>query len=168
MRVWLLLLDLDGTLWDHPDISTLKPPFKRVGELVIVDSEGVEVRAYKGMVELLRWARSNNGITSTLSWNVRDIALEALETLNLTRLFDYLMIEPHPRKDRMVKKLLEKIRSERGVAIPPCRIVYIDDRDIHVEDIYKNIGRVHFLKAWESFRNTQECILEIKEALNKC
>ncbi len=168
MKPWLLLLDLDGTLWDHHDISSLKPPFKKAGKNTIIDSNGVEVRAYEDMINLLKWAKTKNAITSTLSWNIKEIAIEALKTLELTSLFDYLTIEPHPRKDLMLKKLLKTINKERGVKIPPCRIVYIDDREIHIREIYENIGTVNFLKAWKSFRNLQDCITKIEKKLSNC
>lgn len=168
MGVWLLLLDLDGTLWNHLDISTLNPPFKRVRKGVIVDSKGVRVELYNDMVKLLEWAKSRNAITSTLSWNIREIAIEALRTFGILRLFDYLVIEPHPRKDLMLKKLLDKIEVEKEVEIPPCKIVYIDDRTIHVRDIYENIGKIHFLKAWDSFKNFKECALRVEELLSEC
>lgn len=40
MRAKLLILDLDMTLWDCPDISLATPPFRRIGEGVAVDAEG--------------------------------------------------------------------------------------------------------------------------------
>ncbi len=36
----LLILDLDKTLWSHPDISSTNPPYRRVSEDAIADSHG--------------------------------------------------------------------------------------------------------------------------------
>jgi len=53
----LIALDLDGTAWDHPDISSLYPPFKRVGPLAIADSRGVVVNLRPRLRYFLQWAR---------------------------------------------------------------------------------------------------------------
>ena len=43
---WVLFFDLDGTLWDHKDVSSLKPPFVRINTNKIRDSEGTIVKRF--------------------------------------------------------------------------------------------------------------------------
>ena len=43
----IVFVDLDGTLWDHEDISSLIPPFKRLSEFSFADSRGVVVNLNK-------------------------------------------------------------------------------------------------------------------------
>ena len=165
---WLFLLDLDGTLWDNEDISLLTPPFKKISDDIIVDSSGISVKLNKDMVKLLKWARENGGITSTLSWNIPYNAIAALQAFQVIDLFDYITIENTHRKDRMIMKLLEKIGIERGVQFKPCEMVYIDDRDIHVRDIYSNVGQINFFQAWIDFNTFEEAVHLIVNALEKC
>jgi magnesium-dependent phosphatase-1 len=150
---WLLLVDLDGTLWDHLNISELTPPFKRVNKHVITDQKGVRVHLKLDMVKLIRWARNNNALVSTLSWNYMDKAIEDLKTFQLLDLFDFHAIEYHPNKHLMLKRLLKMISERLGITFDLCRIVYIDDRTIHLEKIYSYIGKIIFLQAWRDFRN---------------
>lgn len=167
-RRWLFLLDLDGTLWDNEDISLLNPPFKKMDSDVIVDSNGVRVRLNNDMVKLLNWARENGAITSTLSWNIPDNAISALQAYEVIDLFDYITIENTHRKDKMIMKLLERIKIEKGLEFKACEIVYIDDRDIHIPDIYSNIGHINFFRAWIDFNTFEEAVNLIIDALKRC
>ncbi len=165
---WLLLVDLDGTLWDHLNISELEPPFRRINDLQIADRNGVKVTLKKDMVELVKWARENNGVISTLSWNYWDKAIEALRAFGLLDLFDYHAIEYHPDKHLMLERLLNRIKSDTGMSFKLCRIVYIDDRTIHIEKIYERIGKIIFLQAWIDFRNFEEAKYKIIRSLERC
>ncbi len=162
---WLLLVDLDGTLWDHEDISLLTPPFKQIAPGIIIDKFGVKVKLNKDMIKFIEWARNNGAITSTLSWNIFDKAYAALKAFNVTELFDYITIEDTYRKDKMIKKLLHVIRKNHGLDIPTKYIVYIDDRDIHIDDIYENIGKVFFIKYSINEDDIDDLILKTKSYL---
>ncbi|RFA98515.1 magnesium-dependent phosphatase-1 [Pyrobaculum aerophilum] len=153
----LIALDLDGTVWDHHDISSLYPPFKRVSPLKIQDSRGAEVTLRKHVRDFLQWARNSGHIITTLSWNDFQVAYQALRAFEIDAYFHYLVIEPHPRKDKMLYYLLRRIKAERGVEIKPQDIVYIDDRDIHIREIWENIGPVRFIQ----FGIDVKCFLEI-------
>lgn len=158
----LIALDLDGTAWDHPDISSLYPPFKRVGPLAIADNRGVVVNLRPHLKYFLQWARGAGHILATLSWNDFDVAYQALRAFELDGYFHYLAIEPHPRKDKMLHRVLRQIREERGVEIQPSDIVYVDDRDIHIREIWENIGPVRFIQ----FGKDVKCFTELVEALS--
>lgn len=162
---WVLFIDLDGTLWDHLDVSALKPPFHRVGEGVVRDSDGVEIHLYPDMVRLIKWAKAHGAFTSTLSWNNPSHALGVLEAFNLNKLFDYHGIEPHPAKEEYAWRVLEAVRRGHGVRLEPCRIVYIDDRIIHLNGMRRRLGEIIFLQAWRDFSTFEEARDKIMERL---
>lgn len=153
----VVFMDLDGTLWDHYDISLLKPPFTRISELEFTDSTGVVVRVYKLALEVLEYAVKRGFIVSTLSWNDPAKALEALKVLGLDGVFHYHAIENHPKKALMAQRVISAI-SERE----PCRddivVVYIDDRELHLEDMKRAFRNLLYVKAWESCRSVSECV----------
>ncbi|MEM1598125.1 MAG: magnesium-dependent phosphatase-1 [Pyrobaculum sp.] len=157
----LIALDLDGTVWDHGDISSLYLPFRKISQMQIVDSRGVVVTLRRHVRDFLAWARGEGHILSTLSWNDFDVAYQALKAFEIDRYFHYLVIEPHPRKDKMLWRLLRRIREERGVDVQPGDILYIDDRDIHIGQIRENIGPVRFLQ----FGKDVSCFTEVVEYL---
>ena len=160
---WLLVVDLDKTLWDHEDISRLKKPFKRVSEYVIEDSSGVVVRVYRELVELLKWSKERGAIVAVVSWNVEDTAINALAAAGLMDLVDYYVIEDHPRKDLMVLKLLEKLPSSESSSALKC-IVYIDDNEALLEQVRRVVENACTIRAWIDFGNYEE----LKNAVCKC
>ncbi len=164
MSRWLLLVDMDRTLWSHSDISSLKPPFKPLNRQAIVDSQGVVVRLHTDILELVKWALEKNAIVSTLTWNEPDKVEAALNAFGIKHLFHFITAENTPRKDLMLEKLLNLLRRQ-GVEIPLDRIVYIDDRDIHIEDITRRIGGVHFLQYGVDFKTYEEGVKLIMERL---
>ncbi len=153
---WLLAVDLDGTLWDHEDVSKMKPPFRRINQYAIVDSRGDMLKAYEYMVKLVKWAKENNAVVVTLSWNQEEKAVEALKTLGLYDLFDYHLINLKPIKHILLNNLLEKL-IESGIIIPVKKIVYIDDHKWHLEDIKKLIGEVFFIHAHRDCNSFKTC-----------
>ena len=154
-RIKLVVLDLDGTLWDCEDISLLTPPFRVVRKGVIIDSEGREVRIRDGVDDFLKWCMAKGLILATLSWNDLRKALDALRALGMLEYFRHHAIEYHPRKHEMLLKLLRKLRDE-GIDVRPEEIVYVDDRDIHVDDVVKHVGPVKFLHFGRDVRNFRE------------
>ena len=151
MARWLLFLDLDGTLWDHPDVSMLNPPFQKVREGVIRDSKGEEIRLYNDMIKLLKWAKKHGAFISTLSWNNPSHALSALKAFGIKELFDYHAIEPHPAKEEYAWKIIKTIEKQYNIKLKPCQIVYIDDRAIHLDGITKKLGEIIYIQALEDF-----------------
>jgi magnesium-dependent phosphatase-1 len=164
---FLLLMDLDGTMWDHKNVSELIPPFKRVSETRVIDSRGVPVNLHIDSLKIVLWARARGAVISSLSWNEPEKALGVLDAFGIRDLFHYHMIENHPNKDQMILKLISILR-EKDLNIPLCRIIYIDDRTIHLDSIYRNIGRIVFLQAWKDFRNYEEAIRKIETSIMGC
>lgn len=154
----LIALDLDGTVWDHLDISSLYPPFLKKSAQEIVDSRGVPVRLREGVREFLATARERGHILSTLSWNDYNVAYQALKAFEIDQYFHYLVIEPHSRKDKMLYNLLRRIKAERGVELRPQDVLYVDDRDIHIGEIWSNIGPVRFIQFGRDVKNFWELL----------
>ena len=113
MKFKVVIFDLDGTIWDHEDISTLSSPFRVISEEIIEDSKGTQVKIYPYVRDTLRELKSLGLILAIASWNKENIALEALKAFNLIDFFDYYCIEYHPMKEKMIKKILEKINIKK-------------------------------------------------------
>lgn len=166
-KKWLLLVDLDKTLWDHDDISQLKPPFKKINGLSIVDSNGVKVSVYSEIVYLVKWAKSNGALTVTLSWNVPEVAIEALKALELTDLFDYHAIEYISRKDLIAKRLVEEITRNGLLDVLEC-VVFIDDLEDNIKKVSSVIPRLCGILAWFDFKDYGSLLKTVKKCLQKC
>jgi magnesium-dependent phosphatase-1 len=161
-KTWLLAIDLDGTVWDHLDISKVELPYKKIADGILENSQGIIVRVYKEALEFIGWAKMNGAIVTSLSWNIPENAVEALKTLGIYEIFDYHLIEYHPDKYKMLMKLLNELEI-KGIKISAENIVYVDDRDIHINDIKKNIGNVLFIHMWKdakSYEDAKKIIME--------
>ncbi|MCC5990356.1 MAG: magnesium-dependent phosphatase-1 [Thermosphaera sp.] len=161
----VLFIDLDGTLWDHKDVSQMKPPFKRIGEGMIIDSIGTTLKINETMLEILRTIKDEGVLLSTLSWNNPDIALQALEELGLRNFFHYHAIEYHPRKDLMAEKALTFFKESYNCE--EFEIAYIDDRDIHLNDLRKKYPETCFIMAWRDFSSISKGVEKVKKCFTK-
>ena len=163
---WLLFLDLDGTFWDHLDVSSTAPPFVRISRDTIRDQKGITLTIKPGALDLISWVKSNDGILSSCSWNTPDIALLALEALDAARLFDYQRISTVPRKDLLMEDLLDYLRG-LGIVIAQHHIFYLDDRDIHMTEIRKRFPELNFLHMWKKVKSFDDARLIISRVLKE-
>lgn len=138
----VVFLDLDGTIWSSHDISAQTPPFKPLGGEEIVDYEGNIVKLKPGVREFLIWARKADIKVYSLSWNIPEIAYNALKAFGIYGMFKGHCIEYHPYKGRMMKNAVEKFKLN----VKPCQIVYVDDRRIHLDNVRKEVGDVVFIQ----------------------
>ncbi len=145
---WLLFVDLDGTFWDHLNVSSTALPFERVSKFTIRDRNGETLTIKPGVLDFLGWARKNGAIISTCSWNEPDIAISALKTLQVENLFDYQRISPEPRKDLLIMGLISEL-GEMDENIPEEYVFYLDDRDRHMPEIREHLPRLNFLHMWK-------------------
>ncbi|WP_258083714.1 magnesium-dependent phosphatase-1 [Thermococcus thermotolerans] len=147
----LLVLDLDGTLWDHEDASRLTPPYEFHDDYLI-DSNGGELHLFPGVREFLEWAR-DRFVLSIASWNVEERVRPILEGFGLWDYFVSPKIEFHPHKADMTRRTLEEMKSA-GYEID--RVIYIDDRDIHLDEIKMELPGVHFVHMWVDVKSFEE------------
>lgn len=161
MKYKLIIFDLDGTIWDHEDISSLTPPFRKISKNTIVDLRGTLVKLYPYVKETLSKLKQMGFILAIVSWNKEKIALEALDAFGLAGLFDYYCIEYHPYKEKMIKKILKKIYEEEN-EIKSFQVIYIDDRDIHIKDIAREVSGIYFIHMWIDVKNYKDLLKLIK------
>ncbi|MEM1509640.1 MAG: magnesium-dependent phosphatase-1 [Thermofilaceae archaeon] len=128
----LLALDLDKTIWDHEDVSSTEPPYDRLNRDTISDSKGIFIKLRTGVREVLETLKDREIALAVVSWNLYSKAVAALEAFDLLRLFDLVIVEPHPRKDLMFSKLLEWSTFH---GIKPSEIVFVDDNPEMVEKV---------------------------------
>ena len=152
----ILFIDLDGTVWNCLDISLLTPPFTRINENEIIDSSGVIVKLFPKVRDFLKWAKNAGLYVASLSWNIREIAVEALKAFNIYELFDNHYIEFHPHKGIVMKKAINEIKTIIRYEVKPCNIVYIDDRTIHLDEVKREVGNVVFIHMWKNFKDYDE------------
>lgn len=139
----LLVLDLDGTLWDHEDASRLVPPLERSGDCVR-DPYGETLCLFPGVRGFLEWAKERF-ILSIASWNVEDFVRPILEELDLWEYFTFPKIEGHPNKADMIERTVLQLEN-LGYTID--NVIYVDDRDIHLREIQKRLPEVEFIQMW--------------------
>ena len=108
----------------------------------------------------MRWLKSIGVILAVVSWNVEWKALKALEALGLEGYFDYLVIEPHPRKDLMFERLLSMVgRVDKAV--------FVDDNPRMVELVKRAHPRVEVLtysREVKSMSDVKEVLIRILDA----
>ena len=73
--VKIVVFDLDSTLWDHIDVSSMKPPFKLLDDNTIIDSIGDKLRLYPCVRKILEKLKNRRYKLSIASWNVASTAL---------------------------------------------------------------------------------------------
>lgn len=159
----VLALDLDGTVWDHEDISKLRTPFRRLSRRKIVDDSGVVVTLNHGVDAVLTAAESAGYVIASLSWNNPEVASDALKAFGIYDRFHYHCIHPLPTKHTCLKELLALIESETGVAISAGDVVYVDDRSIHAADIASYVGGVRFFLCDPS--EDEQCLIRVAEEI---
>ncbi|MEM0003855.1 MAG: magnesium-dependent phosphatase-1 [Desulfurococcaceae archaeon] len=165
-RGWLLLIDLDKTLWDCDDISATQPPFKLLNRYQLLDSSGRVIRVREYMVHFIEWAKSQEATVVVLSWNIPELALEALKTLGLVNLFDYFAIEFHPRKDLLFLSLARKLMEHGLHHLLKC-VVYIDDSKHHLEQVSSVTDSCCLLPGVD-FTDLESLIKAVSNCLIRC
>ncbi len=129
----IIVFDLDLTLWDHPDVSAMEPPFQSLDRDTIMDSKNDKLRLYPCVRNLLKKLKNSGYKLSIASWNITSTAMEALKTLRLTEFFDYIVIEPHPEKEKMVEKILNFFKKEDDIE----EVYFIDDNPEMINRVKK-------------------------------
>lgn len=147
----LLVLDLDGTLWDHEDASRLKPPYRFSGDCLF-DSRGEMLCLFPGVHEFLEWA-SERFVLSIASWNLEERVRPILEGFGLWDYFMFPKIEGHPNKADMIRRTLEELAS---IGYNVEDVIYVDDRDLHVDEVRMTLPEVDFVHMWVDVKSFEE------------
>src|SRR5205807_1277147 len=69
MGIRLVIFDCDLTLWDHRNVSGLRLPFRKVDAEAVADADGVQVRLFPGVREVLAAIHDQGLLMSVASWN---------------------------------------------------------------------------------------------------
>ena len=146
---WVVFLDLDGTLWDHLDISATFPPYSKLSDSIISDVKGVRISLFPEAVDFIKWVRTNGGLISTCSWNEYEMAYKALEAFGLVELFDFQKIASHPKKYLLMEEVLRQLK-EYGKPVNPNRLFYLDDRDLHIKEVKERFPELTFFQMWKN------------------
>jgi len=151
IKLKLLVLDLDGTLWDHEDASQLVPPYKFQGDMLI-DAYKKELHLFPGVRDFLEWA-SERFILTIASWNLEERVRPILEGFGLWDYFMFPKIEGHPNKADMIKRTVEELTS---IGYSLEEIIYVDDRAIHIDDIRTIFPDIKFIQMWVDAKSFEE------------
>jgi magnesium-dependent phosphatase-1 len=157
----LIVLDADGTIWSHHDASALVAPFEIVSCDVIQDKYHSTVRLNDGIREFLNYVRENGILLSLASWNEPENVFSLLSLFGIDGFFVFPVVEPHPNKHVMLQKIVLGL-SQRGVKVLPEEILYIDDRDVHLEEIRSSVGNVKFLRYGVDVENWYDALDKVK------
>jgi len=160
----LVVLDVDKTVWAHHNASALIGPFKIVSKDIIQDKYYSTVRLNDGIRAFLEFAAKKGIILSLASWNEPENVLDLLSLFDIDRFFIFPVIEPHPNKYMMFQKIVMNLGG-KGIRLLPEEILYIDDRDIHLEEIRKSIGNINFLKYGIDVKNWYDVINKVEHLI---
>ncbi|NJD98389.1 magnesium-dependent phosphatase-1 [Thermococcus sp. LS1] len=147
----LLVLDLDGTLWDHEDASLLMLPYEFYDDY-LVDAYGEELHLFPGVREFIEWA-SERFILSIASWNLEEKVRPILEGFGLWNYFLFPKIEGHPDKANMILTTLWQLKS---IGYEIEEVIYVDDRTLHLDKVLSKVPNVDFIHMWVDIKSFDE------------
>lgn len=162
MAVRLVILDCDRTLWDHGNVSELRPPFCRTDPDTVEDAHGKRVRLLPGARELLDALRTLGILVSIVSWNRPEPVFAILDLLGLRQYFTLPKVEFHPYKDRTISTLLREL-GEEGVPLVPEEVLFVDDREANLTHVRRAVGPIHTLHAGTHVRDLREVLQHLED-----
>lgn len=163
MAIKLVVFDADKTLWTHPDISSLFLPFKLVSRDSLTDANGETFQLFDGVRELLEALENRKVINTIASWNRPEPVKDALRLFGIDHFFKIVKAEFHPEKYLMIESIISEL-ARTGIEFNVHEILYVDDRILHLEQIRKKIGPIHFIQMWVDVKAHNE-IMEYVEKL---
>jgi magnesium-dependent phosphatase-1 len=168
MTIKLVVFDADKTLWTHPNVSSLVLPFKLVSRDSLKDANGDTFQLFDGVRELLEGLENRKVINTVASWNRPEPVKEALRLFAIDQLFKIVKAEFHPDKYLMIESIISEL-ARKGIEFNAHEILYVDDRTLHLEQIRKKIGSLHFIQMWVDAKAHNE-IMEYVEKMedNRC
>ena len=164
MAIKLVVFDADKTLWTHPNVSSLILPFELVGKDMITDANGETFQLFNGIYELLESLKNKKIIIAMASWNKPEPVKEALRLFAIDQFFKIVKAEFHPDKYLMIENIISEL-ARMGIELNAREILYVDDRTLHLEQIIKKIGPLHFIQMWLDVKAPSE-IMEYVEKVD--
>ena len=161
----VVVFDADRTLWDHPNISNLKPPLKIISENSIEDSIGNKVTLFPEVRETLRELKDMGFYLALATWNIPEKTELVLNTLKLKDFFDIVISREYPFKFIYISHIISLFR-QRKIEVKPHEILFIDDRRIHFGNTWLYIGNVNCLEMWNDVNSHKQIIEKIKTIYN--
>lgn len=146
MVVKLVVFDCDGTLWDHPDVSAMQEPFRRLDADTVEDARGDRVRLFSSTRQVLDILRRRGFLLSIASLNRPEPVFAIFELLELTAYFTRPKVEYHWHKDRIVGALLRELAGD-GVVLGPQDVLLVDDRLVNLDGVRRALGPIRTLQA---------------------
>ncbi|MGC8630992.1 MAG: magnesium-dependent phosphatase-1 [Thermoprotei archaeon] len=134
MKYKLVVLDLDGTVWDYAKTSSDLPEPIRVDGDRVTAGDGTTLRLRDGLRGFLAACAEKKVFVSVASWNNPTLPTKILEALGLIGYFIHPKLEPHPYKEVMIKSILDDLKKD-GISISPEETVFVDDREVMVERV---------------------------------
>jgi magnesium-dependent phosphatase-1 len=162
MAIQLVVFDADKTLWTHPNVSSLVPPFKLINSDTLTDANGETFQLFDGVRELLRGLEDRKVISTVASWNRPEPVKEALRLFAVDRFFKIVKAEFHPDKYLMIESIISEL-VRTGIELNAHEILYVDDRTLHLEQIMKRIGPIHFIQMWVDVKTHSEIMEYVKK-----
>jgi len=156
--VKLVVFDLDHTLWDHPNISSLVFPLKLVTRDSVEDAEHSRVTLFIGIRETLEALRDRGLVLSVASWNDPAPVLELLRLLGLRGLFKHIQVEWDVPKVDMIRKIVSLVGRDLRMDVRPEEILFVDDNEKHHEVVREKEKGIRLAKAWVNPKSSTELL----------
>jgi len=156
--VKLVVFDLDLTLWDHPNVSSLVFPLTLVTSDTVEDAEGSRVTLFRGIRETLEALSDRGLVLSVASWNDPPPVSELLRLFGFEEYFKYPQVEWDVPKVQMIRTIIRLIRRNLHVDIRPEEILFVDDNEKHHEIVKENEKRIRLARAWVNPKSPLELL----------
>lgn len=156
--VKLVVFDLDHTLWDHPNVSSLVFPLTVVTNDSVEDAEGSRVTLFRGIRETLGALRDRGLMLSVASWNNPPPVLELLKLFGLGEYFKYIQIEWDMPKVEMIRTIVRLINRNLHVDVRPEEILFVDDNEQHHKIVREKEKKIRLAKAWLNPKSPTELL----------
>lgn len=157
MGIKLVIFDCDLTLWDHRNVSGLRLPFVKVDTETVQDADGIRVRLFPGLRNVLSALREQGMLISVASWNHPEPVFAIFDLLELSGYFTRPKVEPHPYKERTIATLFQELAAD-GMLLRPEEVLYVDDRRLHLQRVREVLGSIHTLQVGTDIGDLREVL----------
>ena len=162
MGIKLVIFDCDLTLWDHHNVSELRLPLTKVDTETVQDADGIRVRLFPGVQEVLSTLRQQGILISVASWNQPEPVFAIFDLLGLSGYFTRPKVEPHPYKERTIAALFQELAAD-GVPVRAEEVLYVDDRRLHLPRVREAVGPIHTLRPGVDINDLRDVLTYLNE-----